>query len=375
MIGRRLHRFLQDGWDINGLALMHHDAQWLGEACGRHGLDDAGGHFAHMHAAAGRNAANTRPCPTRAWAIGSGTWSRTSATRCPWPPNPSPTPTCRASPTTVAAAKPRRPTTGGAGATTPRPTHRRHRSAGCRCRHAAPEPRPSPQRRLPHVRALADADAKPHADSRAEAPRHPTQPSAAGQRARRPRSPPARRPVAALAPASASTTSPNTARCRWSSTSAWKPLGYEVELLETADELRELLGALPAQPGPGGCRLQRPARSHRRDRARSPRAQPGSRVLLVALSQADDINLRLTASRAGVDSLVVDPNGASDVLRRLALLLDPGQRRALPHPDRRGRPQPGAVRRRHPAQRRHGNHGGARAAGRAGSRCTSSSPT
>ena len=32
MIGRRLHRFLQEGWDINGLSLMHHDAHWLGEA-------------------------------------------------------------------------------------------------------------------------------------------------------------------------------------------------------------------------------------------------------------------------------------------------------------------------------------------------------
>ena len=47
-IGRRLHRFLQDGWDINGLALMHDDARFLGEACGRHGLDDASRHFGQM---------------------------------------------------------------------------------------------------------------------------------------------------------------------------------------------------------------------------------------------------------------------------------------------------------------------------------------
>src|SRR5690606_31012018 len=44
---------------------------------------------------------------------------------------------------------------------------------------------------------------------------------------------------------------------------------------------------------------------------------------LVALSQLDDINLRLTARRAGVDSLLVEPNAAA-VLKRLASLLNPG---------------------------------------------------
>src|SRR5688572_22487541 len=48
-IGRRLHRFLQDGWDINGLALIHEDAAWLGGACERHGLEAASAHFRQMH--------------------------------------------------------------------------------------------------------------------------------------------------------------------------------------------------------------------------------------------------------------------------------------------------------------------------------------
>lgn len=48
-IGRRLHRFLQDGWDINGLALLHEDALRLGEGCRRHGLDEAGAHFLRLH--------------------------------------------------------------------------------------------------------------------------------------------------------------------------------------------------------------------------------------------------------------------------------------------------------------------------------------
>ncbi|HEU0152861.1 MAG TPA: hypothetical protein VFQ84_05905, partial [Arenimonas sp.] len=49
VMGRRLHRFLQDGWDINGLSLMHDEARFLGDACSRHGLDDASGHFQLMH--------------------------------------------------------------------------------------------------------------------------------------------------------------------------------------------------------------------------------------------------------------------------------------------------------------------------------------
>ena len=52
-IGRRLHRFLQEGWDINGLALMHDDARFLGDACGRHGLEDASRHFGQMQALLG----------------------------------------------------------------------------------------------------------------------------------------------------------------------------------------------------------------------------------------------------------------------------------------------------------------------------------
>ena len=50
-IGRRLHHFLQDGWDINGLALLNEDALSLGHACRQHGLDEAGQHFLHLHEA------------------------------------------------------------------------------------------------------------------------------------------------------------------------------------------------------------------------------------------------------------------------------------------------------------------------------------
>lgn len=101
-------------------------------------------------------------------------------------------------------------------------------------------------------------------------------------------------------------------------------LGYEVELLESAGELRELLSALPAHltvvDAAFSDQLEDIGAVVREVRERSQQ-----RLLLVALSQdADDINLRLAARRAGVDSLVVEPNGAADVLRRLSILLAPG---------------------------------------------------
>ena len=42
VIGRRLHRFRDSGWDINGLALIHLDAQRLGEHSFQYGLESAG---------------------------------------------------------------------------------------------------------------------------------------------------------------------------------------------------------------------------------------------------------------------------------------------------------------------------------------------
>ena len=41
VIGRRCHRFMRDGWDINGLALIHEDATRLARSCERQGLAQA----------------------------------------------------------------------------------------------------------------------------------------------------------------------------------------------------------------------------------------------------------------------------------------------------------------------------------------------
>ncbi len=99
--------------------------------------------------------------------------------------------------------------------------------------------------------------------------------------------------------------------------------GVEIELLEDVDELNELLSALPADlvliDAVFSGRLQDIGTTVRLARANSNR----QRLLLVAFAEVDDINLRLSARRAGVDSLVVDAPDVNEVFRRLQALIDP----------------------------------------------------
>ena len=99
--------------------------------------------------------------------------------------------------------------------------------------------------------------------------------------------------------------------------------GLEIELLEDVEELKELLSALPADL----ILIDADFSSHLEGLGESvhlARQRFGKRrLLVVAISTADDINLRLSARRAGVDALVVAPQNASDILKRLQALLDP----------------------------------------------------
>jgi EAL domain-containing protein (putative c-di-GMP-specific phosphodiesterase class I)/DNA-binding response OmpR family regulator len=99
--------------------------------------------------------------------------------------------------------------------------------------------------------------------------------------------------------------------------------GLELELVEDAEELNELLGAVPADlvliDAEFVNRLPDIGSAVRLARTRNSK----QRLLLIAFADADDINLRLSARRAGVDSLVVDPAGVDDVIKRLQVLVDP----------------------------------------------------
>jgi EAL domain-containing protein (putative c-di-GMP-specific phosphodiesterase class I)/DNA-binding response OmpR family regulator len=99
--------------------------------------------------------------------------------------------------------------------------------------------------------------------------------------------------------------------------------GLEVELLEDADELAELLSALPADlvlvDAEFSDQLENIGAAVRLARGRSNK----QRLLLVAIVDGDDIGLRLSARRAGVDALVVAPVDVPDVFRKLQPLVDP----------------------------------------------------
>jgi EAL domain-containing protein (putative c-di-GMP-specific phosphodiesterase class I)/PleD family two-component response regulator len=99
--------------------------------------------------------------------------------------------------------------------------------------------------------------------------------------------------------------------------------GVEIELLEDVEELNELLRALPADlvliDAGYAERLQDIGAAVRLARANNSK----QRLLLVAFADADDINLRLSARRAGVDALIIDAPGANDVIKRLQALIDP----------------------------------------------------
>ena len=310
VMGRRLHRFLQDGWDINGLSLMHDEARFLSDACGRHGLDAASVHFQQMHQLLGDTLQQQAlPDPS----LGERLWHLVEDVGASVPMNTEPLPD---------ASGARQVDHGGRAETPPANYWRRWGDDAPMAILApmAPEPAPEPAPVAtppPPVRA-------PVAPPRSEAPPMPKP---------KPPTPPAATP--SPAPAAAGEGEPDAVKgVRVYHLTSHDPLsleldqrmealGYEVELLESAEELRELLGAFPANlalvDAAFSDQLEAIGATVREARERI--QQP---LLLVALSQVDDINLRLTAKRAGVDSLVVEPNGASDVLRRLALLLNPG---------------------------------------------------
>ena len=99
--------------------------------------------------------------------------------------------------------------------------------------------------------------------------------------------------------------------------------GVEIELLEDVEELNELLRALPADlvliDSSYAEQLQEVGSAVRLARANNNK----QRLLLVAFADSDDINLRLSARRAGVDALVIDAPDVNDVIRKLQALVDP----------------------------------------------------
>lgn len=355
MIGRRLDRFLQTGWDINGLALMHEEAHWLGRQC--LALD-----FAELaeplQALAGMvegsMAEEALPDPT----LGERMLNEFEA---------------------LAAATPRHADTGNestllravgntARAETPPPGYWRRwgNDAGPR-QYLDDAPVPAPVLAKPKPATLAeeylewnsafppdpeptefvigfDKEIQPAPSGLIEASipvgaSAPTRTSAESKREPAPTAAPPR-PTAAPTPAARiePVRKPLGAGFRLYHLTSHNPISLEldqrletlqveIDLLEDADELEELLGALPADlvlvDAEFADQLERIGQAVRGTRQRGHKS-----MQLVAIAQADDIALRLSARRAGVDLLITGPVDANDVLKRLQAALDPAREAA-----------------------------------------------
>ncbi|KFN49220.1 EAL domain-containing protein [Arenimonas composti] len=410
-IGRRLHHFLQEGWDINGLALMHEDAEWLGAACRKHGIDAAGEHFSRLHALLGQTLQDQAlPDP----ALGERLWHLIEDIGAAMPVG------ADLAPPPVA----NRADHGGRGETPPANYWRRwgddappaklsevtaadmalepeitgeiiHDPVPVRGNPgpAAPEwtmaepveepravagpPPEAPELELAPTEFISAADTVPAGIALARGAQSLVDDDVAGPvpdvvlgpdirlgasalaDVDAPLPPGMAAPTLATSPAAAPAQAPLPPPFRQSTpepivperkapmpTNASPPpgtriyhltdhgplsleldqrmeaAGYEVELLDSADELQELLGAYPAH-----VTLVDASFSDQLENVgmavRAAAQRVSQKCLLVAISQEDDINLRLAARRAGVDSLLLEPT-AGGVLKRLGALLDPG---------------------------------------------------
>ncbi len=326
VIGRRLHRFLQSGWDINGLWLIHADASRLGEACARHGLGEAGEHLLAM-AGLLKDALEQQVLPDSDQ--GERLWRLVEQISALVP---------RASDPAYDADSPRL-LGNRKRAELPPPNYWRRWGDGVLSfageqddgisETAAQDPGPWDESTQRDTLDAAKLPIPPGQPDRPAVLSHASGPEDAVAIA--PFIRPTAKPMTTPSNPSQSQSVPAGFRIYHLTSHGALSLeldqrleaqGVEIELLEDAQELNELLGALPADltliDASFSSQLEGIGETVRTARARS-----GKRLLLVAISEADDITLRLSARRAGVDALVVDPHSADEVLKRLHTLLDP----------------------------------------------------
>ncbi|WP_187266066.1 GGDEF/EAL domain-containing response regulator [Alkalisalibacterium limincola] len=103
---------------------------------------------------------------------------------------------------------------------------------------------------------------------------------------------------------------------------AMEGAGWEIEVLADAEELQELLAALP----PNLVVIDAAFVEGLEEIGavlRATRQRTGVRIPLAAIVEVDELTTRLSARRAGVDSLLIDPPGVEPVLEALRALLAP----------------------------------------------------
>jgi diguanylate cyclase (GGDEF)-like protein len=301
---RRARRFCAQGWDINGLSLLHEDVQRLAGASGRYGALEASEQLLMLETLLGE-LADTGVLPDEAGsrhllelldALDGSAFAGETETEA------------AGSRTVANASEPLAEADSavlpsGAGLETPPPNYWRRWV----------DDAPPPSATLAPALSPAAVQTPMPIPARVEA--RPASPPAAA--------PPARKERAATAARGAGRriyhlTDGGELACELDQ--RLEAQGYELELLESASELREILTALAPDlvivdaafmneiEGVGAV-------------LRATRERTGTRLPMLVISDEDSIPVRLVARRAGADALLVRPDGAEAVMNRLAELL------------------------------------------------------
>ncbi|MEZ5465925.1 MAG: EAL domain-containing protein [Lysobacteraceae bacterium] len=313
-IARRARAFCQDGWDINGLSVLHEDVQRLAGASGRHGMVETSEQLLALEVLLGdcldREALPDAPASNRIVSLVDGlTPSLPQGANDPVQPAAVPVASSQFDDSTprFAAA----------------PPHYWRRWV------ADAEP-PKPLAIPPAL--LPAKEETPVEEAPAAAP--PSTPVPAAQ----PTPTPAK-PAVATTPSPVAATAPaeqhhhrvyhlsDANEVSLALDQRLETLGYELELLESDEELREVLAALPPD-----IVLVDASFSHRLEAIgevlQTARKRTGNRIPLLAQIAQDSVPLRLAARRAGVDALLLSPPDAATVLSRMQELLDPDREEA-----------------------------------------------
>jgi len=352
-------RLCTQGWDINALSLLFRELQTLAGACGRYGLLDIGEHLFSLEGFLAPfveqiSIPNANQTETFAGLLGKLEPLIAQHERQYGEPAESQA----AAALTVATEQ-----TGGFSAAGDAATGILEALWHAACGNAKPA--------TPSISTSASAKPVPVASPAAPA----AAPAIARPAAAAPM--PAAAPVPAAVPVVATTTPPprHAETRKVYHLSDGNPLacevdqkieasGYELTLLDSVAELKEMLAAFAPHLVVRRCAVPGRAGNDRRNDQGC--AQPAQhRLALLTFSTSGELSVRLRAMRAGADAFIELPAQSGDVMTRIGENARRRIGRSVPRADRRGRPRASDLRRIDPAQGRHEHLRGDRSAGRA----------
>lgn len=194
----------------------------------------------------------------------------------------------------------------------------------------APAPAPKPPPTPPSTAPAPAAPARPAAPPPPPPPTPSPQPAAPAPVLARERAPVAPRPAPTARPALLAGVGKRIYHLTESDDLACEldqrleQLEYELELLESAEELNEVLGALTPNLVIVDAQFK-PSLESIGAVLRIARQRSSDPIRLLVLCDADTMDVRLAARRAGADALLFDPQTSDEVIARIEQILNPAE--------------------------------------------------